>query len=66
LTAEWTASSSMSAPIDRETILGNARYDSYWIRRRNFVLGKEIRHRSWATDKLLRTQRRALLEGPRA
>jgi len=41
-----------------ETILGNPRYDGYWIRRRNFFLGKEIRHGSWRSDKVLRLFRR--------
>jgi glycosyltransferase involved in cell wall biosynthesis len=41
-----------------ETILRNPRYDGYWIGRRNFFLGKEIRHGSWGTDKVLRLFRR--------
>ncbi len=32
--------------------------DGYWIRRRNFFLGKEIRHGTWGTDRVLRLFRR--------
>jgi glycosyltransferase involved in cell wall biosynthesis len=39
-------------------ILQNPGCDGYWIRRRNFFLGKEIRHGSWGTDKVLRLFRR--------
>jgi glycosyltransferase involved in cell wall biosynthesis len=33
-------------------------FDGYWIRRRNFFLGREIRHGTWKTDKVLRLFRR--------
>lgn len=39
-------------------ILQNPHYDGYWIRRRNFFWGKEIRHGTWRTDKVLRLFRR--------
>jgi glycosyltransferase involved in cell wall biosynthesis len=32
--------------------------DGYWIRRRNFFLGKEILHGTWSADKVLRLFRR--------
>ena len=34
--------------------------DGYWIRRRNFFLGKEIKHGAWNSDKVLRLFRRDL------
>ena len=40
--------------------LEEPQYDGYWIRRRNFMLGKEIRHGTWRTDKVLRLFRRDL------
>ncbi|MEK7707638.1 MAG: glycosyltransferase family 2 protein [Verrucomicrobiota bacterium] len=39
-------------------ILERPQFDGYWIRRRNFFWGKEIRHGSWKTDKVLRLFRR--------
>ncbi len=39
-------------------ILSNPVSDGYWIRRRNFFWGKEIRHGTWRTDKVLRLFRR--------
>jgi glycosyltransferase involved in cell wall biosynthesis len=33
-------------------------FDGYWIRRRNFFWGREIKHGSWRTDKVLRLFRR--------
>lgn len=41
-------------------ILEAPEFDGYWIRRRNFFWGKEIRHGSWRTDKVLRLFRRDL------
>jgi glycosyltransferase involved in cell wall biosynthesis len=32
--------------------------DGYWIRRRNFFLGREIRHGNWGSDSVLRLFRR--------
>lgn len=43
-----------------KAILEAPQYDGYWIRRRNFMLGKEIRHGTWSTDKVLRLFRRDL------
>jgi glycosyltransferase involved in cell wall biosynthesis len=37
-----------------KNILRSPHYDGYWIRRRNFFLGKEIRYGAWRTDKVLR------------
>ena len=37
-----------------KTILRAPSCEGYWIRRRNFFLGKEIRHGTWRTDKVLR------------
>jgi glycosyltransferase involved in cell wall biosynthesis len=39
-------------------LLQNPQHDFYWIRRRNFFLGREIRHGTWKTDKVLRLFRR--------
>ena len=39
-------------------ILQSPKCDGYWIRCRNFCLGKEIRHGTWRTDKVLRLFRR--------
>lgn len=36
------------------------RHDGYWIFRRNFFLGKEIKHSGWNTDKVIRLFRRSL------
>jgi glycosyltransferase involved in cell wall biosynthesis len=35
-------------------ILEKPEFDGYWIRRRNFFWGREIRHGAWKTDKVLR------------
>jgi glycosyltransferase involved in cell wall biosynthesis len=43
-----------------KTILEAPRYDGYWIRRQNFMFGKEIRYGTWSTDKVLRLFRRDL------
>ena len=43
-----------------KAILEAPQYDGYWIRRRNFMFGKEIRHGTWSTDKVLRLFRRDL------
>jgi glycosyltransferase involved in cell wall biosynthesis len=39
-------------------ILSDPKHDGYWIRRRNFFLGKEIRHGTWKKDKVLRLFRK--------
>ena len=39
---------------------GGPLMDGYWIYRRNFFLGKEIRHSGWNTDKVIRLFRRGL------
>lgn len=41
-------------------ILEDPECDGYWIRRRNFFLGKEIRHGAWESDRVLRLFRRDL------
>ena len=41
-----------------KAILSAPQFDGYWIRRRNFFLGKEIRYGTWRTDKVLRLFRR--------
>src|SRR5581483_3406949 len=41
-----------------QAILRQPEHDGYWIRRRNFFLGKEIKHGSWRTDRVLRLFRR--------
>jgi glycosyltransferase involved in cell wall biosynthesis len=41
-----------------QAIVRQPECDGYWIRRRNFFLGKEIRHGSWRTDRVLRLFRR--------
>jgi glycosyltransferase involved in cell wall biosynthesis len=35
-------------------ILQNPQHEGYWIRRRNYFWGKEIRHGAWRSDKVLR------------
>jgi len=35
-------------------ILEHPAYDGYWVRRRNFFWGKEIRYGAWRSDKVLR------------
>jgi glycosyltransferase involved in cell wall biosynthesis len=44
--------------LEIKEILRKPEYDGYWIRRRNLFLGKEIRHGTWRTDKVLRLFRR--------
>jgi len=44
--------------LEIQAILRSPESDGYWIRRRNFFLGKEIRHGEWRTDKVLRLFRR--------
>src|SRR5262245_14253587 len=39
-------------------ILEHPAYDGYWVRRRNFFWGKEIRYGAWRSDKVLRLFRR--------
>lgn len=34
--------------------------DAYWVRRRNFFLGREMRHGGWSKDKVIRLFRRDL------
>lgn len=34
-------------------------FDAYWIYRRNFFLGKEIKHSGWNTDKVIRLFRKS-------
>jgi glycosyltransferase involved in cell wall biosynthesis len=41
-----------------QKLLKTPTFDGYWIRRRNFFLGREIRHGTWKTDKVLRLFRR--------
>jgi glycosyltransferase involved in cell wall biosynthesis len=38
----------------------NPSKDGYWIRRKNYLFGKEIRHSGWGTDRVLRLFRRDL------
>jgi len=41
-----------------QNLLRNPRHDGYWLRRRNFFLGKEMRHGAGARDYVLRLFRR--------
>ncbi len=41
-----------------QAILRKPEFDGYWIRRRNFFMGREIRYGSWRRDKVLRLFRR--------
>jgi glycosyltransferase involved in cell wall biosynthesis len=42
-------------------LLGHARLkDGYWIRRKNFLFGKEIKHSGWGADSVLRLFRKDL------
>ena len=54
--ADERVSPELAAEIGK--ILQNPDCDSYWIRRRNYFFGKQIRHGSWRTDKVLRLFRR--------
>ena len=38
--------------------LERPRHDGYWIRRRSFFMGKEMRHGGWETDDVLRLFKR--------
>src|SRR6185436_4357282 len=44
--------------VEVKQILENPKYDGYWIRRRNFLFGREIKHGTWRKDKVLRLFRR--------
>ncbi len=46
--------------IEIKNILSAPDWDGYWIRRRNYFWGREIRHGAWKTDKVLRLFRRDL------
>ncbi len=39
--------------------LANPRFDAYWMRRRNYFLGREIRYGGWQNDRETRLLRRA-------
>ncbi len=41
-------------------VLSSPQCDAYWIYRRNFFLGKEIRHSGWNTDKVIRLFKKEL------
>lgn len=41
-----------------QAVLAATEHDAYWIYRRNFFLGKEIRHSGWNTDKVIRLFKR--------
>ena len=44
--------------LEIEALVQKPEFDGYWIRRRNFFWGREIRHGTWKTDKVLRLFRR--------
>ncbi|MCO5297082.1 MAG: glycosyltransferase family 2 protein [Fimbriimonadaceae bacterium] len=47
--------------VEIESVLAaEPKFDAYWIRRRNYFLGKEMRHGGWAKDKVIRLFRREL------
>jgi len=46
--------------LEIKEILSKPEYDGYYVRRRNYFLGKDIRHGTWRTDKVLRLFRRDL------
>jgi glycosyltransferase involved in cell wall biosynthesis len=56
LDADERVTPALAAEI--RNILEDPRHDGYWIRRRNFFLGREIRHGAWRSDKVLRLFRR--------
>ena len=41
-----------------ELLIAGPKANGYYVRRRNIVLGKEIRHSGWSTDKVVRLFRR--------
>lgn len=41
-----------------QATLANPRHDGYWIRRRNFFWGREIKYGAWRSDKVLRLFKR--------
>lgn len=41
-------------------VAGGPEKDAYWIYRRNFFLGKEIKHGGWSNDKVIRLFKREL------
>ena len=43
----------------RQVLAEAPRFDAYWIYRRNFFLGKEIRHSGWNSDKVIRLFQKA-------
>lgn len=44
----------------QKTLLEEPKRDGFWIHRRNFFLGKEMRHGGWSKDKVIRVFRREL------
>ena len=56
LDADERATPALNAEI--KGILANPTHDGYWLRRRNFFWGKEIRFGAWRNDKVLRLFRR--------
>jgi len=56
LDADERATPELAAEI--QAILQNPKNDGYWIRRRNFFWGREIRYGNWQNDKVLRLFRR--------
>ena len=57
--ADERCTSELAAEI-RQLIDKPAKYDAYRVPRRNFFLGKEIRHGGWGTDRPIRFFRREL------
>jgi glycosyltransferase involved in cell wall biosynthesis len=56
LDSDERATPELAAEIGQ--ILKNPQFEGYWIRRRNYFWGKEIRHGTWRNDKVLRLFRR--------
>ncbi len=42
----------------RETLAGTPKHDGYWIRRRSYIMGHEIRHSGWGSDSIIGLFRR--------
>jgi len=57
LDADERATSALAAEI-RDILLRDGPRDGYWIRRRNYFLGKEVRYSGWQHDRVLRLFRR--------
>ena len=59
LDADEMAEAGMQAEIE-QLLAGNLKYTAFWIRRKNYFLGKRVRFCGWQNDKVIRFFKRDL------